>query len=298
MSARTYFLHALTPLHPGSGQGHGLIDLPVARDVSTNHPVLYGSSLKGVLRDAARDDYPRREEEEGKGKRDPKVINDLFGKEKSENMDVASPIRLTDARLLLLPVRSDKGTFAWVTCPLALQRFVRESAERFPNVPDPGDGAMLSPGNIVASRQGPGERVVLAELPLPVRGAPGNWGTLLAARIFPDEPVWREMLEKRFVLVSDDTFTWLAETATEVRAQIRVNPDTGTVDKGALWYSEVLPAESILSGTCEVIPHGTYKPEDGWKLLRKIARKNIQVGGKASIGLGQVRVVFSGEDQA
>ncbi|HNH49212.1 MAG TPA: type III-B CRISPR module RAMP protein Cmr4, partial [Myxococcota bacterium] len=37
MSAKTYFLHALTPLHPGTGQGHGLIDLPVARDVSTNH---------------------------------------------------------------------------------------------------------------------------------------------------------------------------------------------------------------------------------------------------------------------
>ncbi len=52
MQARIVLLHALTPLHAGIGQGVGAIDLPIARDVATNRPLVPGSSVKGVLRDA------------------------------------------------------------------------------------------------------------------------------------------------------------------------------------------------------------------------------------------------------
>ena len=47
------FLHALSPLHAGTGQGIGAIDLPIAREKATGIPYLPGSSLKGVLRDRA-----------------------------------------------------------------------------------------------------------------------------------------------------------------------------------------------------------------------------------------------------
>ena len=52
MAQRLLFIHALTPLHPGSGQGVGAIDLPIHRERATNLPVLPGSSIKGCLRDA------------------------------------------------------------------------------------------------------------------------------------------------------------------------------------------------------------------------------------------------------
>ena len=47
------FLRALSPLHAGTGQGIGAIDLPIAREKATGIPYLPGSSLKGVLRDRA-----------------------------------------------------------------------------------------------------------------------------------------------------------------------------------------------------------------------------------------------------
>ncbi|MCI5166291.1 MAG: type III-B CRISPR module RAMP protein Cmr4, partial [Candidatus Electrothrix sp. GM3_4] len=39
-----------------------------------------------------------------------------------------------------------------------------------------------------------------------------------------------------------------AETATEVRARIRIEPGTRTVADGQLWYEENLPAETLLWG--------------------------------------------------
>ena len=41
---------------------------------------------------------------------------------------------------------------------------------------------------------------------------------------------------------------FLAETATEVRARIVLNQNTGTVRKGGLWNEENLPAEAVLWG--------------------------------------------------
>ena len=52
MDAKLLFTHAFSPLYAGTGQGVGVIDLPIAREKATNLPYLPGSSLKGVLRDA------------------------------------------------------------------------------------------------------------------------------------------------------------------------------------------------------------------------------------------------------
>ena len=60
MEARMLFLHALSPLHAGTGQGAGAIDLPVAREKATGLPYLPGSSLKGVLRDACKNGETRK----------------------------------------------------------------------------------------------------------------------------------------------------------------------------------------------------------------------------------------------
>jgi CRISPR-associated protein Cmr4 len=54
MERRPYLLHALSPLHAGTGQAVDIVDLPIARMESTRIPLVPGSSIKGVLRDAAR----------------------------------------------------------------------------------------------------------------------------------------------------------------------------------------------------------------------------------------------------
>jgi len=50
MTAQLTFVHALSPLHAGIGQGAGVIDLPIAREKATGIPFLPGSSLKGALK--------------------------------------------------------------------------------------------------------------------------------------------------------------------------------------------------------------------------------------------------------
>jgi CRISPR-associated protein Cmr6 len=52
MNTRSFLLHALSPLHAGTGHAADVIDLPTARMKATGIPFVSGSSIKGVLRDA------------------------------------------------------------------------------------------------------------------------------------------------------------------------------------------------------------------------------------------------------
>jgi len=111
---------AETPIHPGAGRSAGFVDLPVARESTTDYPVIVGSSLKGALRDRAREKWPDVSGDDGKTDLSPQVAN-AFGKQ-----DDAGNLIVSDARLLLLPVRSLTGQYKWVTCPYLLERLDRD----------------------------------------------------------------------------------------------------------------------------------------------------------------------------
>src|SRR5437016_7043468 len=128
MNARLTFVHSLSPLHAGTGQGAGVIDLPIAREKATGLPFLPGSSLKGTLR-------ARCSVQECKQVFGPDTI------EVQTDSNHASSAQFSDQRLLLLPIRSLAGTFAWVTSPYILHRLARdiEDAEISPpttSIPD------------------------------------------------------------------------------------------------------------------------------------------------------------------
>lgn len=126
-------LLAETFVHPGMGSVGGVIDLPVAREAATDYPVIAGSSLKGAIKDKAREEkWPDAPvlDEEGKDMLDrdgkPRMelhpeVKKYFGKQ-----DNAGQILVSDARLLLLPVRSLSGSYKWVTCPHLIERLVRD----------------------------------------------------------------------------------------------------------------------------------------------------------------------------
>ena len=102
------FIHAITSVHPGSGTALGHVDLPIQRERHTDWPMIPGSSLKGVLRDAlgAAD---RLSEEERLA---------VFGPDQRSAHEHAGAIALTDARILGFPVRSLAGVFAWLAMQL------------------------------------------------------------------------------------------------------------------------------------------------------------------------------------
>lgn len=298
MNAKLLFVHALSSLHPGTGQGAGVIDLPVAREVGTALPYLPGSSLKGVLRDQCADEA---------------LCAKLFGPKTADITDTnayAGAAVFSDQRLLLLPVRSLAGTMAWVTCPFVLQRFRRDCLHlgltppaatfAFPDGSAGKKTAHVANGSALIIRLGNTDTVVLEDLDFTAGAADANtaagaWGAWLAGRIFPNDPLWQESLKKRLCILHDDVFGFLLETATEVIARNVLKGDSKTSNN--LWYEEALPAESVLTGLvmAQQVDKSGLKPADVLvKVGELIGDKPVQLGGHATVGRGLCRLVMEG----
>lgn len=287
MKARLILVHALSPLHAGTGQGAGVIDLPVARERATGLPYLPGASLKGVLRDACRD---------------PELRRRVFGPDSDRAHEHAGSVQIADQRLLLLPVRSVVGTFAWVTSPFVLRRFLRDvEAADIPGVPSdvpyPGSGGCcLVSGEDCAVVLGSGH-VVFEDLKLTARGdeVVGRWARWIGKELFPNDEPWQKTLTARFCVVHDDVLSFLLDTATEVTARIRLREDAKTVEQGGLWYEEALPAETVLSGLVVAAPVKA-EPAEVFETIAGLVAKPLQIGGKSTTGRGLCRLkVIGGE---
>ncbi|MCS6921552.1 MAG: hypothetical protein NZM07_06505, partial [Elioraea sp.] len=103
-----------------------------------------------------------------------------------------------------------------------------------------------------------------------------------------------DIVTKRFLAVDDDTMSFLMETATQLDARVRLNPETRTVAEGALWLEESLPAESLLLGLLAADRSRrngiALGPEEvlGFALP---GEQVLQFGGKATVGRGRCRIV-------
>jgi len=296
MNAKLTFVHALSPLHAGTGQGVGVIDLPIAREKATGLPFLPGSSLKGALRARCEGDNCAK----------------VFGSETTDDDNNASAAQFSDQRLLLLPIRSLAGTFAWVTSPYVLQRFVRDLQDTkiTPPAPTtfelPGD---LSPEQYTRHCFVSNERskivltnsqVFLEDLDLTSHTSQdaSGWGNWIGKQVFPDEPTWQQMVTDRICIVHDDVLTFLLDTATEITARIKMQKDSKTVQSGGLWYEEALPTETILSGLVLAAPSKAsgISTQGVFDVLTSLTRIPIQLGGKATVGRGLCHVQLTNRE--
>lgn len=282
------FVHALSPLHAGTGQGVDVIDLPIARERATGLPLLPGSSLKGTLLDAYRAVH-----DDSEAKR-------LFGTPES-----AGKVQFTDQRLLALPVRSLAGTFAWVSAPYLLARFVRDALDfdptfklAIPQPKPPTDSSSATcalvwgSSDLICTVQGK-VKIVLEDLDFDQdeQDAKG-WADYIGGAVFKDDTHWQRMFARRFCVVHDDVLTFLLLTATEVAARVRLEDEKKTVVEGGLWYEEALPTETILSGLM------LAAADDKAKIASLIDGKTLQFGGKATVGRGLCRVQIAAASPA
>ena len=101
---------------------------------------------------------------------------------------------------------------------------------------------------------------------------------------------------QRFIILPDSTFSFLADTATEIRMRIRIDRETRIVKEGALWSEENLPAESVLYGILAIDKsrHSrNAKSADELSALIPAGETQIQIGGKHTVGRGLCRLVLS-----
>ena len=296
-NTQVYWLYTLSPTHVGTGRGVGYIDLPIHRDKVTNWPVIPGSAFKGVWADHFGATAENRKANAKLGL--------AFGRASDQEAKASNSGALipTDARLVCLPVRSFEGTFAWCTSPLALQMLHRDLSLAgmvdLPPVP-----AALKEGCIhrtATTMLEDGGRIYLEDLDFAGEECQtaGAWARGLAEWVFPgdENKDWRDRFIERFAVVADTIFDFLTETGTEVTARVRIDDDSRTVEQGQLWNEEALPAETILAGlvACDRVYSRESNGVTAEALVEEFATAPLalQIGGKATIGRGRVRCVFT-----
>jgi len=278
------FIHAQTGLHPGSGTALGTVDLPVQRERHTQWPVIPGSSLKGVLRDACRPD---------KAKDDANARENwlaVFGPETADAAVHAGALALTDARILAFPVRSLRGVFAWTTCPAVLERLERDLAlvgRQVESVPKPDkEKAACAEGSPLLVD---GDKIVLEEFEFTRMGDAAKVALWIAENAVEDAAT-RERIKTHLAILHDDDFTHFVRHATEVVARVGLDYERKTVKTGALFYQEFLPPETIFYSLVlaeESRRKGTQKSAaEVLDYVRGAMPSILQIGGDETIGKG------------
>lgn len=283
-------LLAQTSIHAGTGQNTGIIDLPIQREGHNGWPCVFGSSVKGALRAHAEQAYGA----------DNNSVKFVFGPSTGNAADHAGAIMVSDARLLLLPVRSLTSQFKWVTCPEALTRFGRD-ANRFAQ-----DTAPITPPTVngkeneaIVSDSANANDLFLEEYRF--KASQQNLDEIIeqiAALMDRDDAI--EALEQQLVIISNDMFAHMVQHATPVNAHIAIDSATKIVKNGALWYEETLPPETLLYvGLSAVKSRAPREGNDAEMpapailsaVTNLFAEKPwLQIGGNETVGMGWCRI--------
>jgi len=311
------FLINQTPLHAGSGSDLGIVDLPIQRERHTGFPKIEGSSLKGALRHDFEADnntkHPQPKYED--------AIKLAFGPEDGDAH--AGALGFTDARLLLFPVRSVKGVFAWVTCPRVLRQFERDmkianadfSISGIPNPDDKEEMKAFTLSDNTTLKATP-DLVILEEYAFTtstkndVKVGENPLNTYLADTLFEKGSYWHGKIQKDLIIVSDTAFGDFVQLSTEVITRTKIDPTTGTVVGGALFTEEYLPTETVMYSLILAAPTFVDVKKKGifqqvqnneagavMQFFKDGLRDVVQIGGSATIGKGLVRTIFNYSNQ-
>ena len=332
------FLYNLSPLHAGAGEGHSGIDLPIQREGHTKYPKIEASGIKGALKESFKRNgnqvsiggNPLTVNELGKinGKEEYVHISLVFGPEEGDLH--SSAIGFSDARLLLFPVPSMRGTFAWITCPDVLNQFMWDMQRILPDRKLQWEGlnalasslrndedtslAYVVDGNelevkpnVLLLQEYPfscldraDNELSIKEIQADGKENKSSFGDWLAQQKVMDNIGFLEKLSKDIVVVSNDDFRDFVEMDTEVITRIRIDSKTGIVEDGALFTEEYLPAQSLMYAAVSFAP--VFMPEAQKKKLSLKTADEVQqfyiqgqqpywqVGGNATLGKGMMHL--------
>jgi len=315
------FLLCETPLHAGSGDDLGIVDLPIQRERHTSFPKIESSSLKGALREAfetslnsggfANWDDPDVKIHRFFGYDDGGLGSGEIGKAKKtrleswfkESSEYAGCLAFTDARILLFPVKSMKGVFAWVTSQQVLNKFASDlsvSGKTYFNYLEAAKMLELADGTcqVASNSVCIGSSIVLEEYAFTATQSEvlKNFAEELAAKVFAHESLayWRGLLKTNLVVLSDDDFRDFVNQSTEVITRTKIDNETGTVQDGALFTEEYLPTDSVMYSLVMASKEYGKKAtmtdaETVMSFFKEKCPPIFQLGGNATIGKGLLR---------
>lgn len=318
--ARPLFFICNTPTHVGSGSELGVVDLPIQRERHTGFPKFEASSIKGSLREAIerrlnKEDHDKWEDlqrvfgydEDGLNG----IVKDRFkGKNGESESQFAGAIGFADARLLLFPVKSMKGVFAWITSLKVLKQFTLdmqlakgdfEFVKLNEEFIKPDKVYLFDPD---ASVKVNGNKVILEEFTFEISNELNgvtqvkygdkktDFPDWLAEQLFGnDGSYWSEKIKKDIVVLPDDDFRDFVNMSTEVVTRTKIDNETGTVAQGALFNEEYLPAESVLYTlvlSSDEFRKDGMKEEKVFSFFKENLPGVVQIGANATLGKGIV----------
>ena len=247
--------------------------------------------------------------------------------------DYAGALIIGDARLLLFPVRSLYGIFAYTTSYYALHRFVRDAQlslnsllnwelSKLPESLTPSQALVTKESHIVRE-----DTLVLEEFSFEVNKDEtitdivttiAKW---LADNAFPQASAnnsspqkeqahsyFANKLRHSLVILSDDDFRDFITYSTEVVTRISIDSKTKTATDKGLWTEENLPSDTLLYvpvyATQSRMSSGNqengHKRKSGADILtsaRTILPPGtyIQLGGDETVGRGLVQTRWADE---
>jgi CRISPR-associated protein Cmr4 len=295
------YLYAESPVHTGAADSLDVLDLPVQREAATGYPVIWGQSLKGALRQAARD-HPGWDRD---------LVERVFGSEIGERSNGGTKpgqLAVGDAQLVAMPVPTLHSTFAWLTSEIALGRLARKYAalgqDGIPAVPEIAVDSGLA-ADETWTRPAPGGEV-LGPYVLSLGESPDPDLTAWAARLADDavltgdpaDPAgtgltpFAQKLRRDLVLAGSDIVPPLLRECTEQAVRVQLSAKSKTVENGP-FYSEYLPAETILAASLTLRqPAGgdaAARHDEQREALRELLHGQLlQVGGDETLGKGLV----------
>ncbi|GAB4331768.1 MAG: type III-B CRISPR module RAMP protein Cmr4 [Promethearchaeota archaeon] len=262
------------------------VDNAIARERTTGNPIVPGSALKGTLLRWC------------KRTLGANVAREVFG-----TNEASGKLPVTDAQLVAFPVKSARGLFGWASCPLILDRLnqLADGALFTGDVPTPGrteDGLpeVLLPGNtsVKFTRWEGTRELELVEWEMLLFALREDGSEFRQEMLDALDPAttraFKEKMKQDWGVVSEDSYRVLTTQATDLQARVRIG-EAGTVEKGALWTEEYLPACSMLVGF--LLREGGGENVD---VLLKALKKGValQVGGNETTGKGFVTVKAAG----
>ena len=277
------YLYAESPVHTGAADSADVLDLPVQREAATGYPVIWGQSLKGALRQAARDvGWPRDR------------LTTMFGSEPEEPGEdggtIPGSLAVGDAQLVAMPVPTLRRTFAWLTSDVALGRAARKYSVLNRNTPEvpqvPPDAGLAADAEWTQAAS-----EVLGPCVVPLGESPDQRLAAWAARLADDAigtdtgfAPFAAKLRQDLVLAGSSIAPVLLRECTEQAVRVQLAAGSKTVQNGP-FYSEYLPAETILAAALTL--RGKADTTDNQSALRDLVdRRLLQIGGDETLGKG------------
>jgi CRISPR-associated protein Cmr4 len=303
------YLYLESSLHAGGGRSLGAVDLPIQRERLTGYPFIQAGGVKGRLRAEA----------ELSGKLTATDILSLFGPDTTNADAHAGALSTGDAHLVLFPVRSLSGVFAWVASLDSLARFQRLAVLagiainwQLPDLPPDDDTCWVNGSELVIGAELPEDQrsVVLEEYSFKPSQSQatlvktiGEWLGEHALLQTTEYEYWKAKLPRKLCIVSENAFRDFANYSTEVQTHIRMDYQKKTGKYGARWTSESLPGDALL--VAPILATKSRNPADGKTASEVIEAfsgfvtqtPRCNFGGDETTGQGLVPLRFESQAQ-